>query len=339
MSIQSNLDRFLSKKWGIFNHFLGGNDAEAWNRRVDGVNVDLWAEQLAELGCGFMGITVMQVNKTMLAPNETYDRITGYKPGEACARRDFILDLSNALRRYDIDLMLYYTGDGPCRDSADIANRAFGFTTPHYDYDKQEWVGEQEPRFITESFVDKWTSVLREYAVRYGDRVFAWWIDGCYKGLYPDEDTREKYLKKYADAVWAGNPDALITFNNGYWGERRVDYEVDDPYSSCRYDDFTSGEEDSLFKPPVSRYVGGKQWFAFFCNGFWWPKEYRGWPGKPEEVKKLPSTRFTPEQLYDYVKRVNEGGGIVMFDTQFVNDERIEPRMRTAMSKLKELRS
>ena len=61
MSIQSNLDRFQSKKWGFFYHFLGGNDAEAWNRRVDNVNVDLWAEQLAELGCGFMGITMMQV--------------------------------------------------------------------------------------------------------------------------------------------------------------------------------------------------------------------------------------------------------------------------------------
>ena len=71
MSIQDNLDRFYSKKWGIFNHFLGGNNAEAWNRRVDGVNVDLWAEQLAELGCGFMGITIMQVARTMLAPNES----------------------------------------------------------------------------------------------------------------------------------------------------------------------------------------------------------------------------------------------------------------------------
>jgi hypothetical protein len=70
-------------------------------------------------------------------------------------------------KAYDIDLMLYYTGDGPCRDSADIANRAFGFTTPRFDYERGEWIGKREPDFIPESFVDKWTAVLREYAVRY----------------------------------------------------------------------------------------------------------------------------------------------------------------------------
>lgn len=338
MSIQSNLDRFQSKKWGIFYHFLGGNDAEAWNRRVDNVNVDLWAEQLAELGCGFMGITIMQVFRTMLAPNATYDRITGYKPGEACARRDLILDLSDALRKYDIDLMLYYTGDGPCRDSANIANRAFGFTTPTYDYEKKVWVGEQYPEFIPESFVDKWTAVLQEYAERYGDRVFAWWVDGCYEHFYPDGETRERYLKKYVDAVRAGNPDALITFNNGYAGygdEKILDFMCADPYTSCRYDNFTPGEEDRLFRPPVSRYVGQAQWFGFYCNGFWWERKDResNW----RDTDKVPCARFTPDQLYDYVKQVNEGGGIVMFDTRFENDQRIDPRMWKAMSRLKNL--
>ncbi len=34
---------------------------------------------------------------------------------------------------------------------------------------------------ITEFFSEKWSSVLREYANRYGDRVSAWWIDGRYE--------------------------------------------------------------------------------------------------------------------------------------------------------------
>ena len=335
MSVQENLDRFLSKKWGIFYHFLGGHDAQAWNRRVNNADVKRWAEQLAELGCGFMGITIMQVTRAMLAPNATYDRITGYKPGEACATRDLIMDLSDALRAYDIDLMLYYTGDGPCRDASDIANRAFGFTTPHYDWDKEEWVGKQEPDFIPESFVDKWTAVLREYATRYGDRVFAWWIDGCYSRFYPDGETRERYLKKYLDAVRAGNPDALITFNNGYRQEGKDDLQVADPYTSCKYACFTPGEEDSLFRPPLSRYVGAAQWFAFYCNGFWWDRAYRGMSRL--DKSQIPRARFTPDQLYDYVKKVNDGGGIVMFDTPFVNDREIDPRVRLAMSKLKNL--
>lgn len=69
--------------------------------------MDFWAKQLQELGCGFFGITMMQVTKTMLAPNASYDRITGYNPGEACAERDLVMDLSDELKKYDIDLMLY----------------------------------------------------------------------------------------------------------------------------------------------------------------------------------------------------------------------------------------
>jgi len=339
MSIQSSLDRFQSKKWGIFYHFLGGQDAEAWNHRVDKVNVDLWAEQLAELGCGFMGITIMQCFRTMLAPNDTYNRITGFKPGEACANRDFIMDLSNALRKYDIDLMLYYTGDGPCRDSDNITNLAFGYTTHHFDTETKRWVYRIEPKYIPESFVDKWTEVLGEYSERYGDRVFAWWVDGCYKYMYSDDDTRERYLKKFADAARTGNPDALITFNNGYWGgthgQKGTDFEVNDPYTSSKYDNFTPGEEDSLFKPPVSRYVDGVQWFAFYCNSFWWPHEYREPDAKDRSL--LSHTRFTADEIYDHVKKVNDGGGIVMFDVSFVNDERIEPRIYEALSKLKNL--
>ena len=163
MSIQSKLDRFQSKKWGIFYHFLGDHDSEAWNKRVNNADVNLWAEQLAELGCGFMGITMMQVTRLMLAPNEAYNRITGYKPGEACAERDLVIELSDALKKYDIDLMLYYTGDGPCRDINHIADKAFGFTTTVPVKIDGKWHCEYTPRYVPESFVDKWceTSSLR----------------------------------------------------------------------------------------------------------------------------------------------------------------------------------
>ena len=48
---------------------------------------------------------------------------------------------------------------------------------------------------------------------RYGDKVFAWWIDGCYynAGHYHYNDTLLKY---YHDAIKTGNPQAVIGFNN-----------------------------------------------------------------------------------------------------------------------------
>lgn len=49
----------------------------------------------------------------MIAPNAQYDVYTGYAPGEACATRDLVLDLYDALSPQGIKLMLYWTGDGP----------------------------------------------------------------------------------------------------------------------------------------------------------------------------------------------------------------------------------
>ena len=326
MSIQQRLDRFQSKKWGIFCHFLGGYDAQAWNKRVENVDVELWARQLHELGCGFMGITLMQVTQLMLAPNSAYNRITGYKPGEACAERDFVLDLSDALKKYDIDLMLYFTGDGPCRDSNNIANKAFGFTTTIPVKIDGVWHCEYTPRHVPESFVDKWCEVLEEYALRYGDRVFAWWFDGCYSDFYPDE-YREKCMKKYADTVRKGNKDALVTFNGGFDNEKVFKHSI--------YENFTGGETGELLPPPAERYVDGSQWFEFLCNSFWYAGGDRS-TGVWDGTEKLP--RFTPEELKDYVEKVNAGGGIVMFDTKFTDDKYIDKEQAYMMSKLIELK-
>lgn len=328
MSVSESLDRFKNKKWGIFNHFLGGFDAKAWNDRVDKVDVDLWAKQLSDLGCGFFGITIMQCSQLMLAPNDAYNRITGYKPGQACVKRDFIADLSDALQRYDIDLMLYFTGDGPCRDSNNIANKAFGFATTTPKLVNGNWYSEQYPDFVPPSFVEKWCEVLSEYASRYKDRVFAWWIDGCWKEFYPDE-YRELMLGKYKQAIRNANPNALVTFNGGYNQTELLRH-------SC-HEDFTAGETGELLPIPEGRFVDGSQWFEFLCSGFWWQGGDRSsavWTGSDDGVLR---PRFSPEQLRDYVKAVNDKGGIVMFDTQFVDDKYIDKAQYECMSKLKEL--
>ena len=112
-------ERMIAKKWGVMVHFLAGlqdnpdsptNDnvgRMTWNELVNSVDVDEVAKELHEMGAGWFLITIMQGSQYLLAPNETYDRITGYKPGEACAERDLPLDLYEALKKYDIDLYLY----------------------------------------------------------------------------------------------------------------------------------------------------------------------------------------------------------------------------------------
>ena len=136
----------------------------------------------------------------MIAPNATYDAIADTKPGEACSERDLILDLYEALKKYDIDLCLYYTGDGPYKDVE--IGRKFGFAEPRGT--------------VTMDFVQKWSSVLEEYAVRYGDKIKAWWLDGMYADYF---GYTQELMEPYYQAIKMGNPNALVAFNNGVYPE------------------------------------------------------------------------------------------------------------------------
>ena len=101
-------DRFYGHKWGVFNHYLAvlQNDPRCvnsygkqtgWDTLVNEFDVDLVAKTLHEIGAKYYVITVMQGTKYMIAPNATFDKIAGTKPGEACSTRDLIAELYEAL--------------------------------------------------------------------------------------------------------------------------------------------------------------------------------------------------------------------------------------------------
>ena len=272
--------------WGVFTHYLyhaaasrsgvcatAFDDWDAcgdWNSVVDSFDTDRLAKKLNDIGAKYYFITIMQRTKYMLAPNETYDRITGYAPGEACAKRDLIADLYESLSRYGIRLCLYYTGDGPMDDPQ--AGPRMGMVSHE--------VG------ITEEFVANWASVLREYSLRYGKKISAWWIDGCYEGI----GYREKTLGMLADAARAGNPDVLVSLNCGV-------REKVSAYSE--WDDFTTGEMDRFTDFPESRFISGAQWHTLNHVGSTWAES---------------DTQIDGPALADYVKKVNERGGVVTLD-------------------------
>jgi hypothetical protein len=192
---------------GVFTHFLNNLQNEfgtnslgrnsSWNDCVAQFDVDAYAADAAATGAKYAFITVMQIDQHMIAPNAQFDNLTGYRPGEACATRDLVLDLWAALDRRGLKLGLYWTGDGPRGDPQAARGMGVDGTPPGRNVE----------------FVKRWSSVLQEYAVRYGDKVFGWWIDGCYfnAGSYGYTDATLKY---YHDAIRAGNPEAVLGFNN-----------------------------------------------------------------------------------------------------------------------------
>ena len=296
-------DRLLQSKWGVFNHYLSGiqNDprhpnnqgagATSWDECVRALDAEKLARGLHDCGAHYYFITLMQGNETMIAPNRTFDEIAGTKPGEACSSRDLVLDIYNALKPYDIDLYLYYTGDGPYKNNT-VGSR-FGFTEPR-------------DAGVTMPFVEKWSAVLEEYAVRYGDKVRGWWIDGCYRNDFRYNDT---LMKPYYDAVKKGNPDAIVAFNDGV-----------KPYYQKNYvnEDFVSGEFSDFFVIPRERFIEGAQAFllaplGIADNGVEW--DAWGHPG----VKR--DSRY----LRNFISCCNASGGVVTVDIALNRDGSFDP--------------
>ena len=205
MSVRSAQDHFASRKWGVFTHYISvlqnnpsmpqslGRET-TWNECTADLDVKKLAKTLHEIGAGYLFFTVMQGTRYLAAPNRTYSEITGTNP---YSERDLIEELYAALEPYGIDLCLYFTGDGPYKSEPE--GSAFGLSA--------------ERGHVSNEFVRKWTSVLREYAMRYGKKVKAWWIDGCYSDFL---GYRPEQLKMYVDACKAGNPNVLVALNSGH---------------------------------------------------------------------------------------------------------------------------
>jgi len=301
-------ESFYNRKWGVFNHYIcsiqNNPDTEnsygrqtSWDEAVREFDTEILAKTLHEMGAGYYIIVIMQGSKYMIAPNATFDKIAGTKPGEACSTRDLISDLYSSLSKYDIDLFLYFTGDGPYKNHPE--GDRFGFVEPRGDG-------------VTMPFVERWASVLEEYAVRYGDKIKGWWIDGVFDTFkYTNE-----LMKPYYDACKKGNPEALVAFNNGGWWNDYFEkwYE---------HEDFIAGERNDFDIVPDRRFYDGAQAHVLAPVGLSRldieaPKRYtQSWGSF--------GLKHTKEYLADYLKRANEVGAVVTFDMGLYRDGKLDP--------------
>jgi hypothetical protein len=310
-SIEAKTDWFRRAGYGVFVHFLAKvqNDPTSiqslgrrtsWDECVRGFDVERFADAMKETGAGYVIFTVNQQTQFLLAPNAAFDRIAGYRPGEACATRDLVLDVHAALARRGIPLMLYTTGDGPSTDPKAAA--AFGVAAP-----------------VTTEYVRRWSEVLREFSVRYGDKVKGWWVDGCYR-VHGNLRYDEEKLGIIAEALRAGNPDCIIAMNNGV--EDRVR-----PYT--RNEDFTCGEQNVLHDMPAARLIEGRQWHILSFLGFSADGNSlgAGW-GQP-------GVRYAAADLAEYIGDVNERGGVVSIDVLLYRDGALD---RSQLETLRRLR-
>ncbi len=244
-------DWFHDAGWGVFVHYLwdvqnvGGREntqgkpPTTWDALVHEFDTERFAAQVKETGAPYVFFTMMQRTRYLIAPNAAYDKLTGYKPGEACSTRDLVADLYRSLDKRGIKLMLYWTGDGPREDAQAV--KGFG-----------GWTGR-----VSDQYVRNWADVAAEYSRRYGDKVKGWWVDGCYAHIGYNEP-RWRIL---AQGIKAGNPHAILALNNPAMAYAN---------SSTDCDDFTTGEVNEFTDIPEDRWRDGKQFHVLSYLGRDW---------------------------------------------------------------------
>jgi hypothetical protein len=293
---------FKNCRWGMFTHYLADGASnlkpidlspDDWNRRIDAFDVDGLAAQLAAARVPYFVITLGQNSGFYLSPNATYDTITGITPSK-CSRRDLIADLAAALKPHGIRLLAYLPGTAP-RSDARAKARLEG--TP-------DARGSEMQRH--------WEAVCREWSLRWGQSVSGWWIDGPYDAENFQHPDAPNY-RSFAAALKAGNPDAIVAFNNGL----RTPL-----YSITECDDYTPGEiERDMTVAPGMRmdpprldaypeFLNGARLHVLTIMGEWWGQG---------------PVRFPDELTIGYTKFINSRGGVVSWDVPLTLAGHIDP--------------
>ena len=304
---------FEGKRWGFFTHYLAGlagdgdgntMDAEAWNTQVNGFNVSKLVGQLKEFQPDYFCITIGQNSGHYLAPNHTYDALTGIVPSK-CSRRDLVAELIEALEGSGIDLFLYLPSGAPCADEQAVRALEWQENSKLRDH------VEAQDRLV--SFQRKWEAIIREWSLRWGKSIKGWWIDGCYSPDIMYNFKEEPNFKSLTDAIRAGNPQAVVALAGG----TKCPFNLQSPY-----DDYTAGEvgwslplaiDGKADMAYMQEKLGGKKLHVLSFLGDAWSQ------GAP---------RFPVELAVGYSKYLWSKDGIITWDAPLKLDGEIPAEFR-----------
>ena len=278
-------------KYGVFVHFLGSGPQ--WNQKVNSFDVDRFATQMAQARAGYVVFTLGQNSGYYCSPNATYDKYTGHRPGERCSRRDLPMELARALKAHGIPLMLYLPSRSPQNDTEAMKGLAD--------------VPQMEP--APQEFTHRWSEVIREWSLRYGNKVVGWWFDGSYNTRGWDDLSKPYNWNTWAAACRAGNPKSILAFNPGTDLRRAFS-------RLCRQQDYTAGEQNSFEATPARNpAAAGLAWHVLGYLGTWWTK--------------ADGPRLSDAAMIDYVRKVNRQGGAVTIDVHVDPDGTVfKPHLR-----------
>lgn len=188
-SLRSNTSWMADLPYGFFFHWNSKSMPQAGERlayadAVNNFDVDRFAKTVYECGGKLIFFTTSWAEYYFPAPIQAIDSIL---PGRT-TKRDLVADLSEALGKYGIRLILYY----------------------HVGHGDKEWWDKQH--YTRDNAGDLFTNVekiVKEISLRYGNRLAGLWMDDGI-GYYPNGASFEKIAK----AAKSGNKELAICFNS-----------------------------------------------------------------------------------------------------------------------------
>jgi len=207
LRLRADTTWFQQAQYGIMVHWTSESvplcgTPKPYGQAVAAFDVEAFAEQMKQTGAGFVVFTTSHAFQYFPAPLASLDKIL---PGRTSAR-DLVADLSDALARRGLKLMLYYhLGAGS--DAAWL--KASGFREAD-----------------ATRFFDNWQAIISEVGERYGDKVAGWWFDDGAVTYYGRSAPWERLCR----SAKAGFPQRLVGFNA---------WELNSP---TEFQDFFTGE-------------------------------------------------------------------------------------------------
>jgi len=270
--LQSTTDWMVQAKYGVMVHWTArskprNGPAKPYAQAVNDLNVESFAAMVQRTGAGFLVLTTSWADYYFPAPIKAIDEIL---PGRT-SPRDLVADLSDALAKRGIKLILYYH---PGHDDA-----------PWWSKLKYEGA---EPK---SDYFDLWCHVISSIGERYGSKLAGWWFDDGMMCYYPYNAPWEKMTR----AAKAGNPARIVGYNAWILPK------------ATEYQDYSCGEGDFMefigkeFLPKggSGRFTGGPQ--AGLQAALTWMLEPGNWCHLEPDKEILPPI-YSKERLTRFMR-------------------------------------
>ena len=194
--------KWMSGKYGLMVHWLTPDytgDAETVDAPVESFDLQGFLEDFDASGAAWLMFPIGQNRGTYASPNAVIERLCG--KGH-CSKRDLVKELADAMHARGKRFVAYL----PCETRMNTTIR-----------DAVGWIDGDTRQ---EKFQKIWTEVIAEWSRQYGRSCDGWWFDGAYDSLWPNGVDE----KAWTAAVCAGNPDSILSFNNGQIPQFHSDY-------------------------------------------------------------------------------------------------------------------